>query len=165
MPSAFSSLSAFATTIIQRTAVTTVPTDSAALGIGVIKVGPSNQVVLKPAGSDADGETFTMRVYGVRPASENPDIWERDVLCSVTCTCCAVAVPSGVALGTTLPLYCDGLSVTDYSMDPAGIIVRQPGGDIPATLTLDATGFLYLETQTAINSGTAAYHNVRYFTI
>lgn len=161
----FSTLSAFATTVLQRLAITTLPAESASGGIGVIRVGPSNQVVLKPAGSDADAETFTLRVYGVRRANENVDVWERDLLCVVTCTLCATVVPSGVALSTTLPLYCDALSVTDSSMDPAAIIVRQPGSDIPATLTIDAMGFEYLETQTAINSGTAASHNVRYFTV
>lgn len=171
--SGFSTKASFDTTIVQRMAVTSRPEQSKTNGIGVIDMGGSSHAIIKPAGTGADTGTFTLRVYGVRGGAETESLteaaqcYERDILLVVPCVLCSTAVPSAVALGSSTALYCAGLgTVLDYTREPSGAYTVDPGAtlDYPATITIPCAGYRWLETQCAIDSGTATGHNVRYTT-
>lgn len=139
------------------------PAESASCA--VIPMGDFNRIVITPTGTDADGETHARRVYGVRAVVSGSSIvgYQRKLLCTITCTNCAVAVNSAINGATANAYYCDTLVVAKYAIDPLGIIDTSNSSDVPASVQIDTTGYPIIEIRYAINGGTGVAMNDFYF--
>jgi hypothetical protein len=124
-----------------KVATTTEPATSTA---GVLVAAPSTiapkKILLVPYGTDADGETFKVRVIGWREVS---GLWIPVPLAEATCTLSS-AVGVDAASIENEEFFADTIELaTGYPADSSR--VYSPTGNVLAHLIVDVEGFKYVE--------------------
>ncbi len=108
---------------------------------GYIYVSDSNTVLIKPYGTDADGETGSLRVYGVRPIVSGGRVQSvTHVLLGeygFTLSSTLTGVAGGVVGASEF--YADTISQT-YGLENVADQVFTPTGDEPAHILVDRKG-------------------------
>ncbi|TXH17511.1 MAG: hypothetical protein E6R03_03850 [Hyphomicrobiaceae bacterium] len=149
-------------TLTTTLASITEPAESAS--VGVIYMGDFNYLTLTPTGTDADNETHSRRVFGIR-AIESLSTglivgYQRVLLASYTLANCATTVSTSINGNQSNAFYCDTISsLVTYARDPAGFITTSNSADNPCSITFDTTGFPVIEIEYALNSGSGVAMN------
>lgn len=84
--------------------------------VGEPGVSAPNRLVVIPFGTDAENETFDMRVFGYDSSGTSVGLWVPLLLCDVTCTLGAAA-GVGSGLVTDSELFADTITVNTGNED------------------------------------------------
>lgn len=139
-----------------RTDSLTLPTTA-----GYITVPPCNTMLLKPYGTDADNETGSVRVYGVKAIQGSGATSYTHVLLgewAFTLSSTLTGVAGGVVVATEY--YADTITRT-VGIENVADQVLSPTGDEPAHILVDCKGHTNLFVE-LITGGSAASVNALY---
>lgn len=141
---------------------------AASTSCAIINMGDYNNLVLFPTGTDAENETHSRRVYGVKPVLSSAGAvlgYHRKLLCEVQCTNSSVGVATAINGNQANAFWCDTITYSSgpYSIDAVGIQNSSNANNVPASLTIDTTGYPVVEVRYAINTGSGAAMNDFYF--
>ena len=123
---------------------------------GYVYVGDSNTVLIKFYGTDADNETGSVRVYGLKAIERpgNATSFTHVLLGEYTFTLSSTLTGvAGGVVGAT-EFYADTITAVIDVANVSDMIISPTGG-VPAHLVIDVKGFQYLLVEPIIGTATS----------
>lgn len=137
---------------------TTEPTGDGVIDLVDLGGYQHNNAKFIPFGTDANNETFKMRISGWRPLeiSGSTTLWVPTLLCEVTVTLSSTQAGVAGAGVVATEYFADTLTLTYPATDGISTQVVSPANDLPGHVVIDCKGCAKLRVDFDRNSSAAS---------